>query len=66
MRWHSDITLQQRLLLCDAQTSGGLLISVPEARTDALLRELEANGVEGSVVIGGVGQAGKEPIVAIP
>ena len=66
VRWHSDITLQQRLLLCDAQTSGGLLISVPEARTGALLRELEANGVEGSVVIGEVGQAGKEPIVAIP
>ena len=66
VRWHTDITLQQRLLLCDAQTSGGLLISVPEARTDALLRELEANGVEGSAVIGEVGQAGKEPIVAIP
>ena len=53
-------------LLCDAQTSGGLLISVAEVKTDALLRELEAQGVEGSVVVGEVREAGEYPIEAAP
>jgi cysteine desulfurase NifS/selenium donor protein len=34
-----------RLLLSDAQTSGGLLISVPAARCDALLASLREKGV---------------------
>lgn len=29
--WHADIPEWQRLLLCDAQTSGGLLIAAPSA-----------------------------------
>ena len=64
--WHSDITGNQRLLLCDAQTSGGLLISVPEERVDNLLKELEAQGVAGSVVIGAVGKAADQPIEVVP
>ena len=43
-----------RLLLCDAQTSGGLLIAVPPERKDRLVGELEARGVEASAVIGDV------------
>ena len=41
-----------RLLLCDAQTSGGLLISVAPDRRDALLERLERRGVETRAVIG--------------
>ena len=40
------------ILLADAQTSGGLLISVPAARLDALLAELESAGVETRAVVG--------------
>ena len=43
-----------RLLLCDAQTSGGLLIAVPPERRDRLARNLEARGVEAAAVIGDV------------
>ena len=64
--WDSEITENQRLLLCDAQTSGGLLISVAEERTEELLRELEAQGGEGSVVIGRVGEAKGYPIQVTP
>ena len=32
MDWDDALTDQQRLLMCDAQTSGGLLISVPKTR----------------------------------
>ena len=55
-----------RLLLCDAQTSGGLLIAVPEDRTDALLKELEAAGIEGARVIGELLLDGKKGIQVVP
>ena len=41
-------------VLCDAQTSGGLLISVPEERAAALTRSLEKNGAACAAVIGRV------------
>ena len=41
-----------KLLLCDAQTSGGLLIAVPHARKDLLVRELESRRVEAAALIG--------------
>jgi selenide,water dikinase len=46
------ITNDQQLLLCDAQTSGGLLIAVPAERTSALLTELNQHGVHIAAVIG--------------
>ncbi len=64
--WHRDVTPRQRLLLCDAQTSGGLLISTPKSKAEALLRQLEAEGVEGSVVIGEVLEAGARPVEVVP
>ena len=41
-----------RVLLCDAQTSGGLLIAVPEAKQDRLLRALQAQGTPVQAVVG--------------
>jgi len=43
-----------RLLLCDAQTSGGLLISVARERSAELLDRLHAAGVNDAAVIGHV------------
>ncbi len=37
-------------ILFDAQTSGGLLISVPEERAEGLLRNLKQRGVEAAVI----------------
>ncbi len=50
--WDDGLTEAQRLLMCDAQTSGGLLISVPRAKLDQLLSELDASGVETKAVVG--------------
>ena len=50
--WDAGLTEGQRLLMCDAQTSGGLLISVPKAKLDHLLSELDASGVETTAVVG--------------
>ena len=52
--WHPTITEEAKILLCDAQTSGGLLISVPAERRDELVNELKANGVATIAVIGEV------------
>jgi len=52
IEWHDDLSEESKLLLCDAQTSGGLLISVSEDKTDELLNKLIENGVKSSALIG--------------
>ncbi len=50
--WDDAVSANDRLLLCDAQTSGGLLISVPEDRLPRLLEELESRGVDTRSIVG--------------
>jgi selenide,water dikinase len=50
--WSASVSGSERLLLCDAQTSGGLLIAVPPEGEGALLAELEARGTLAHAVIG--------------
>lgn len=50
--WHPEVGEQSRILMADAQTSGGLLISVDPSKKDDLLRELQAAGVETRAVVG--------------
>jgi selenium donor protein len=49
-----EVSRVQQLLLADAQTSGGLLISLPAANADALLPALRAAGVADAAIIGRV------------
>jgi len=49
-----DVGEELESLLYDPQTSGGLLISVPEKKAARLLRELREAGVEDAVAIGRV------------
>jgi len=44
----------KRLLLSDAQTSGGLLISVPEDKAEQLIDELRSKKVTSATVVGNV------------
>ena len=50
VRWDPTIVEPLRVVIGDAQTSGGLLIATPDGA--ALLRALLAKGVEGAVQIG--------------
>lgn len=52
--WEFDATVDpaRRLVLADAQTSGGLLIAVNPGDTDRLLAALSANGVNRAMPIG--------------
>lgn len=52
--WEGEIPEAMKVLMADAQTSGGLLISVAEQRVDKLMEALEEHGVVGARVIGEV------------
>jgi selenide,water dikinase len=65
VQWHPDITENQQLLLCDAQTSGGLLIAVSGDKSDSLVLELQSAGTLCAAVVGEItdGPAGQIRVV---
>ena len=54
IEWDAGLSDIDRLLLCDAQTSGGLLISVPAAKRDALIEQLHVAGALSAAIVGEV------------
>ena len=66
VQWHPSLTQREQLLLCDAQTSGGLLISVAKNKLARLLEELKAAGVEEAAVIGEITAGPAGQILALP
>ena len=65
-RWPDGFSDNEKLLLCDAQTSGGLLIAVSPDRTDDLVAAVKASGAPTADVIGEVtgGEAGVIEVTA--
>jgi selenide,water dikinase len=66
VQWHPSLTQREQLLLCDAQTSGGLLISVAKNKLARLLEELKAAGVDEAAVIGEITAEPAGQIRALP
>jgi len=62
VQFDRDISAEARLILADAQTSGGLLIAVATARSDALQRALRDRGVP---VVAEIGELIDDPSGAI-
>ncbi len=62
VEWTSGVPELMKLILSDAQTSGGLLISLPETESDLFLQQLLGSGIDASV-IGKVGQGPARIIV---
>jgi selenide,water dikinase len=52
----ADVPKEAQLLLCDAQTSGGLLASIPNEIADEVVRSLHAAGVTCAAVVGRIGE----------
>lgn len=48
--WGPNVSIETKVLLCDAQTSGGLLIALPSDKVDSLTRELSSRSVESAVI----------------
>ena len=66
VEWDESLTENDKLLLCDAQTSGGLLISVPEARLPQLLAALESRNVATRAVVGSVAEGTSGKVTVTP
>ncbi|MFH2056493.1 MAG: selenide, water dikinase SelD, partial [bacterium] len=56
--WPESISPVGKLLLCDAQTSGGLLIAVKTEQADQLLHALHERGVTDAALVGEIVAAG--------
>ena len=54
-RWGDGVSEIEKLLMCDAQTSGGMLIAVPGERVERLQQALKAHGCHYAAVIGELG-----------
>ena len=65
MDWHPDITEEAKLILSDAQTSGGLLISLPETKAKKFCDEAEILGST-AAVIGKIVSADNASIEVVP
>jgi len=52
VKWSSNISQIQKIILCDAQTSGGLLVSVPEESAQIILKQLYKVGIQKAEIIG--------------
>lgn len=52
--WSREISDEAKILLCDAQTSGGLLMAVPPGKSDRLLSEMHRAGVSPAAIVGEV------------
>ena len=64
--WGDGLTEEDKLLLCDAQTSGGLLISVPAEKQQDLIDALRAEGAQSSAVVGRITHGPAGTIIANP
>jgi selenide,water dikinase len=62
----SSIPRVIKILLADAQTSGGLLMSVPPDRVHSLIEKLRSKGVDTAAQIGAVTGPGEGRISVIP
>jgi selenide,water dikinase len=58
-----DVTKEEQLILCDAQTSGGLLAAVAPEQAEAVVASLRARGVADAVAIGKIESANPGQIV---
>ena len=52
VNYDADITDDEQLLFCDAQTSGGLLAALPRERVPEVLEELQSVGASATALIG--------------
>jgi len=52
VNYADDVSKEDQLLLCDAQTSGGLLAAIPADRAEELVASLRARGLSDAAAIG--------------
>jgi selenide,water dikinase len=63
--WKEGIPNSRKLLLCDAQTSGGLLMAVLPEQSTTLVSQLQEKGVTEAAVIGEITGPGSGRIAVV-
>jgi len=63
VEWPQEISRTMKIILCDAQTSGGLLISIPSNAGTELEKALRANGIADAGIVGRIISSGDGKIV---
>ncbi len=66
VNWDDRIAAIDQIILCDAQTSGGLLIFLPEQQKQALIEELHHRGLPFAAAIGTMAGPGNGIITVKP
>lgn len=61
--WDPSVSEAEKMILADAQTSGGLMISIPSGKSEQFLKELHTNGMNEAVIIGKFTNEGNKIIV---
>ncbi len=61
--WEDGISNAEKAIYCDAQTSGGLLISIPQQVLEPFLKTLHENGIKDAVAIGKIVSKGVGKII---
>ncbi len=64
VQYGNDLTLWQQWILCDAVTSGGLLVSLPESEALEYVKRLHTNGINDASIVGRVLAFSEKPIKA--
>lgn len=65
VQWNAKVPKFLQTLLCDAQTSGGLLIAINEKQSDELLAKLEKNHVDSAAMIGRITGSGNGTVTVL-
>jgi selenium donor protein len=58
IKWEALLSETEKLMFCDAQTSGGLLVALPEKQAVQALQELKSQGIDNAVIIGRITKKG--------
>ena len=65
LNFKSEIPMFKKLIMCDAQTSGGLLISVSKKNTDFLIEELKKQQCLSTNIIGNISKKESDYLINI-
>ncbi len=65
-RFDDALEEAHRLLLADAQTSGGLLLAIPEDAAEELVRALRGSGIADAAIVGHVTTSDAPSIAVVP
>jgi selenide,water dikinase len=65
VEYEPDVTQEEQFLLCDAQTSGGLLAAIPESTSATVVQALTAAGTLAAAVVGRIEAKGSGRILVV-